>query len=100
MKFTFIINLLADAQQKSMKDHDKYVHFVWGYFINFVIIMVSVIFYNEWVGLGICFIMVLCLEYFQKRNGGINSKKEQIMDIIAGFITAPVWAWLIPQVFN
>ena len=57
-------------------------------------------FFNEWIGLGICFIMVLCLEYFQKRNGGLNSTKEQIKDVVVSFITAPVWAWLLPYVIN
>ncbi len=100
MKFTLLINTLASLQLKSMKHHDKYVHFVYGYFINFIIIAVSIVFFNEWIGLGICFIMVLCLEYFQKRNGGLNSTKEQIKDVVVSFITAPVWAWLLPYVIN
>ncbi|MEW4924626.1 hypothetical protein [Algibacter sp. 2305UL17-15] len=99
MKFKFLITFLETRQRKSKKHHDKYVHFVWGYFINFIIIAISVALFNVWIGLTICLALVVGLELLQKYNGGTNSTKEQIMDIIAGFITAPVWAWLIPHVF-
>ncbi|WP_179344982.1 hypothetical protein [Winogradskyella ursingii] len=99
MKLTFLVKFLAKRQRESKENHDKYVHFAWGYFINFIIIAISIVLFNQWVGLGICLIMVVALEYFQKKNGGTNTTKEQIIDILAGFITAPIWAWLLPFVF-
>lgn len=98
MKFKFLITFLETRQRKSYKDHDKYLHFVWGYFINFIIIALSIILFNVYIGLAICFTLVVGLEYLQKINGGTNSIKEQILDITAGFITAPVWAWVLPYV--
>jgi len=100
MKFKFLVTFLENRQRKSYKHHDKYLHFVWGYFINFVVIALSIVFFNVWIGLGICFALDVGLEYLQRINGGSNSNKEQALDVFAGFITAPVWAWILPYVIT
>jgi len=92
-------NIMNKITEKAKKDVTPYLHLVFGSIHNLIITLVlgAILLHGFKLNTTITkvIVLILCLpiliwwEIRQKKNGGENNWKEQLRDIVLGWISAP-----------